>query len=145
MSETTFDERYMELLDKMQAARVQALIAHERYAGARAVLDQAGRDPRWHRTPQTVVSAMVDAVDSFAGAHGAALDAETSAMGDFLEAHEAGEAEDLPVPYCTACGGDTGKFLGHAGWRHYRGEGTVESPVELLDAGHDVVIGWRGL
>ena len=48
------------------------------------------------------------------------------------------------VPYCSACGQPAGIFLGHGdAWRHYTGQGTVESPVELHDAGHKPVIAWR--
>jgi hypothetical protein len=47
-------------------------------------------------------------------------------------------------PYCSACGAPAGIFIGHGdGRHHYRGAGTVESPVELYDAGHDVAVAWR--
>jgi len=37
---------------------------------------------------------------------------------------------------CSTCGSTIAIFLGHGdGWHHYRGEGTVASPVELYDAG----------
>jgi hypothetical protein len=45
-------------------------------------------------------------------------------------------------PYCTGCGSWIGMFQGLEGWRHFRGEGTVASPVELYDGGHDAIPGW---
>ena len=42
---------------------------------------------------------------------------------------------------CSTCGALIGIFLGHGdGWHHYRGEGTVASPVELFDAGHEATL-----
>jgi hypothetical protein len=60
--------------------------------------------------------------------------------GDELE-----ELEELgPEPYCTSCGASAGIFIAHGdAWLHYTGQGTVASPVELLDADHEPVIGWR--
>ncbi len=53
-------------------------------------------------------------------------------------------ADDEAEPYCRECGAEVGVFLGHGdGWHHYRGEGTAASPVELYDAGHEVVLAWR--
>jgi hypothetical protein len=63
-----------------------------------------------------------------------------------LQAHldEADAAEDGLEPYCWACAGSIGIFIGHGdGWHHYRGNGTVESPVELYDADHEPVLAWR--
>jgi hypothetical protein len=52
--------------------------------------------------------------------------------------------DDDPEPYCSACGASAGIFIGHGdAWLHYTGEGTVASPVELYDAGHEPVIAWR--
>jgi hypothetical protein len=52
--------------------------------------------------------------------------------------------DDEPEPYCSACGASIGIFIGHGdAWLHYTGEGTVESPVDLYDAGHAPVIAWR--
>lgn len=57
---------------------------------------------------------------------------------------EAGADEDDPEPYCSACGAPIGIFLGHGpDWHHYRGDGTVESPNELYDAGHEPAVAWR--
>ena len=54
------------------------------------------------------------------------------------------DADDGPEPYCTSCGATAGIFIGHGDdWRHYRGQGTVASPVEIFDAGHAPVIAWR--
>jgi hypothetical protein len=54
------------------------------------------------------------------------------------------EAKHEPQPYCSACGATVGIFHGHGpDWRHYRGEGTVASPVELFDAGHEAEVAWR--
>jgi hypothetical protein len=52
--------------------------------------------------------------------------------------------DDDPEPYCQTCGATAAIFIAHGDdWRHYRGEGTVASPVELFDAGHAPVISWR--
>jgi len=52
--------------------------------------------------------------------------------------------DDDPEPYCTTCGASAGIFIGHGdAWLHYTGAGTAASPVELYDAGHEPVIGWR--
>jgi hypothetical protein len=52
--------------------------------------------------------------------------------------------DDCPQAYCSACGADIGIFIGHGeAWIHYCGEGTVASPVELLDAGHEPAVAWR--
>lgn len=68
-----------------------------------------------------------------------------SALGDLLAvldaADDGGELDGLE-PYCTGCGSWIGMFVGLEGWRHFRGEGTVASPVELYDAGHEAIPGW---
>jgi hypothetical protein len=52
------------------------------------------------------------------------------------------DEDDGLEPYCTTCGQWASIFIGHGdGWHHYRGEGTVASPVELYDAGHAVTLG----
>jgi hypothetical protein len=52
--------------------------------------------------------------------------------------------EDRLDPYCTVCGAILAHFHGHSDkWVHYTGEGTIESPVKILDAGHEPVIEWR--
>lgn len=52
--------------------------------------------------------------------------------------------EDDFEAYCQTCGSPVGIFLGHGdGWHHFRGEGTVASPVELYDAGHAPEVAWR--
>lgn len=45
--------------------------------------------------------------------------------------------EDDETFACSACGATISIFLGLTGWRHYRGNGTAASPVELYDAGHE--------
>jgi hypothetical protein len=51
--------------------------------------------------------------------------------------------EDDLDPYCYTCGATIGIFYGHGNaWLHYRGEGTVASPVELYDAGHAPEVAW---
>ena len=46
---------------------------------------------------------------------------------------------------CSTCGALIGVFIGHGdAWRHYRGEGTAASPVELYDAGHEAAFGLGG-
>jgi len=46
--------------------------------------------------------------------------------------------EDEPEEYrCATCGATIGIFIGHGeGWHHYRGNGTLDAPTELYDAGH---------
>lgn len=52
--------------------------------------------------------------------------------------------DDHPDPYCSACNASIGIFIGHGDvWRHYKGEGTAASPVELFDAGHEPLVAWR--
>ena len=54
------------------------------------------------------------------------------------------EPVDDNEPYCITCGAKVGIFYAHGdAWLHYTGEGTVASPVELFDAGHEPVIAWR--
>ena len=61
---------------------------------------------------------------------------------DRLDEDLAGE-DDLQ-PYCKECAAVIGIFRGHGdGWHHYRGNGTVEAPNELYDAGHEPVVAWR--
>ena len=54
-----------------------------------------------------------------------------------------GQADD-EEPICDTCGATVGIFHAHGdAWIHYRGEGTIDRPVELFDAGHEPVIAWR--
>jgi hypothetical protein len=54
-----------------------------------------------------------------------------------------GQGDDLE-PYCAACGASIGVFIAHGNaYLHYRGAGTVASPIGLYDAGHEPVIAWR--
>lgn len=57
-------------------------------------------------------------------------------------ATEGVDDEDDAEPYCTGCGQWVHMFQGFEGWRHFRGEGTAASPVELYDAGHEAVVRW---
>lgn len=50
--------------------------------------------------------------------------------------------EDDAEPYCVTCGRWVGMFHGLEGWRHFRGEGTAASPVELYDPGHEAAVAW---
>jgi hypothetical protein len=46
-------------------------------------------------------------------------------------------------PFCFRCGANIGIFTGRGGaWLHYTGAGTVDSPVELYDAGHAPEVTW---
>jgi hypothetical protein len=57
---------------------------------------------------------------------------------------ESYEDEDDLEPCCSRCRASIGIFIGHGdGWHHYRGSGTVETPNELYDAGHEPVVAWR--
>jgi hypothetical protein len=65
---------------------------------------------------------------------------------DGVEPFPGGEPDpwDDPEPYCTLCGGQVGIFLRLGlDWRHFRGNGTVTSKIELLDAGHVPALAWR--
>ena len=67
-----------------------------------------------------------------------------AAMVDRLENRLDEAQEDDEEPYCSECGATIGIFHGHGdAWLHYTGEGTVEHPIELFDAGHEPVIAWR--
>jgi hypothetical protein len=57
-------------------------------------------------------------------------------------AAEGVDDEDDAEPYCTTCGRWVHMFHGFDGWRHFRGEGTVASPVVLYDAGHEPAVAW---
>lgn len=57
-------------------------------------------------------------------------------------ATEGVDDEDDAEPYCVTCGQWVGIFHGLEGWRHFRGEGTAASPVELYDAGHEPAVAW---
>ncbi len=62
-----------------------------------------------------------------------------------LDATEPRTGDDHPddsEPYCRLCGAQVGVFFSYGNdWRHFRG--TPGSKVELFDAGHIPVIGWR--
>ena len=61
-----------------------------------------------------------------------------------LLAEDEDDGLDDEEPYCGTCGATVGIFIGHGdAWRHYRGEGTPDSPVELFDAGHAPEVAWR--
>jgi hypothetical protein len=83
--ELTLDERETEILDRIQGARLAAALAYERYAGAKMVFDHAGKDERWHHTPQTVVVAQVDAIDHLGDAYAAAQEAEIKAVDELTK------------------------------------------------------------
>ena len=54
------------------------------------------------------------------------------------------EAGDDLEPYCAECGAAIGLFMAHGDdWRHFRGQGTPDDPVELLDASHAPNVAWR--
>ena len=76
----------------------------------------------------------------------AIVDGESAAFGELhvRELADAGENEDLDglEPYCAECGAWVGMFLGMEGWHHFRGNGTVASPVEIYDAGHEAAPAW---
>ncbi len=55
---------------------------------------------------------------------------------------EGDDEEDDAEPYCLTCGEWVHMFHGVEGWRHFRGEGTVASPVVLYDAGHEPAVAW---
>ncbi len=58
--------------------------------------------------------------------------------------NEVGTEDDGLEPFCATCAAAIGIFPGYGeGWRHFRGEGTVASPVELYDVGHAPALGWR--
>lgn len=66
------------------------------------------------------------------------------ALVDRLQERLDEEYANEPQPYCTVCGATIGIFIGHGNaWLHFTGEGTVASPVELFDAGHEAEVAWR--
>ncbi|MBV9381764.1 MAG: hypothetical protein JOY82_19025 [Streptosporangiaceae bacterium] len=66
------------------------------------------------------------------------------AMLGALEQEDEELACQEPEPYCAACGADVGIFLRSGlDWRHFRGNGTTGSPIELFNAGHAPAIAWR--
>jgi hypothetical protein len=80
------------------------------------------------------------------------LDIEQMAMTlAFLAGHRRptfGSVVDGPEPYCTACGGAVGIFLGHGTeWRHFRVASAAPSPgdgpTEVYDTDHAPFIDWR--
>ena len=86
------------------------------------------------------IAAMYPQVFDFALVRDRALAGRLTAR--LAEDEDDGPGED--EPYCRACGSPVGIFLGHGdGWHHYRGEGTVASPVELFDADHAPEVAWR--
>jgi hypothetical protein len=59
-----------------------------------------------------------------------------------------GSVVDGAEPYCTACGGAVGIFLGHGTeWHHFRVASAAASPGDgptaVYDADHAPSIGWR--
>ena len=59
-----------------------------------------------------------------------------------------GGVVDGPEPYCTACGGAVGIFLGHGTeWHHFRVASAAPSPgdgpTEVYETDHAPSIGWR--
>lgn len=60
-----------------------------------------------------------------------------------VQADSPGAEADEPEPCCGSCGAQIGIFHGRESWHHFRGAGTVESPVELFDAGHEPTLAWR--
>jgi len=68
--------------------------------------------------------------------------AELAGVSVILAAGTEGVDDDAAEPYCLTCGQWVHMFHGIEGWRHFRGEGTAASPVELYDAGHEPMVGW---
>lgn len=63
------------------------------------------------------------------------------APGD-TSAHDEDQGDETYA--CPACGAPVGMFTGLAGWQHFRGDGTADSPVELYDAGHEATLAHPG-
>lgn len=47
------------------------------------------------------------------------------------------------TPCCATCGAPIHIFRDLAGWHHFRGEGTPESPAEIIDPGHEAAVTWE--
>ena len=80
-----------------------------------------------------------------AGYHPVVFDAVLDAAETWDDGGDLADEDDLE-PYCTepGCGASVGIFLGHGkDWRHFRGEGTVASKIELYEADHTASVGWR--
>ena len=87
-------------------------------------------DPDDMRTSLAWIAAMYPQVFDFALVRDRGLVARLEGR---LDKDQADEDE----PHCCTCGAPVGIFHGHGdGWHHWRGEATIESPVELYDAGH---------
>jgi hypothetical protein len=94
-------------------------------------------DPDDMRTSLAFIVAMYPQVFDFALVR-------DQAMVERLEGRLDEDQDDDEEPYCETCGASVGIFHGRGdAWLHYTGQGTVESPVELFDAGHEPVIAWR--
>ncbi len=98
-------------------------------------------DPDDMSTTLAWIAAMYPQVFDFALVRDRALAERLTAR--LAEDEDQGDEDDFEA-YCRTCGAEVGIFLGHGdGWHHYRGEGTVASPVELFDAGHEAEFAWR--
>jgi hypothetical protein len=65
-----------------------------------------------------------------------------AAVAELLDTDD--EDLDDDEPFCATCGAAAGIFIGRGeNWLHYTGQGTVKSPVQLFDPGHEPVIAWR--
>jgi hypothetical protein len=97
-------------------------------------------DPDDMRTSLAFIAAMLPQAFDFALVRDRKL---VDRLGERL-GEDTDDGLDDEEPYCSACDAKAGIFIGHGdAWLHYTGEGTVASPVELYDAGHEPVIAWR--
>jgi hypothetical protein len=86
---------------------------------------------------------MAEALAFLSGFRPAVFDA-TLAATEPCTADDHPDPADDPEPYCTDCGSNVGIFLGGGtDWRHFRGEGTRESPADPHDTDHAPIIAWR--
>jgi hypothetical protein len=89
-------------------------------------------------TPEDTTAGLYWLAMNFPAVCDAMLDkAECYATDDPDPGHE-------PEPYCALCGFDIGIFLKLGlEWRHYTGDPTTLSHIELTDPGHEPVVAWR--
>lgn len=115
---------------------------HEIFLGAPAPDAFPGDDGRLARLASLGTPRMALALAFLAGCAPETFDCVL----DAAEPFPGGEPDpwDEPEPYCVRCGGKVGIFLRLGlNWRHFAGDGTLTSHIELIDAGHAPAVAWR--
>jgi len=109
-------------------------------SGAAAVCGHAGTEDRLLAYVAAFAKAqrvLADLAD-----HAAVLEGRIEVLGGLDDEDEDQAAQNLE-PYCYTCGASIGIFIAHGdAWLHYTGQGTLQAPVVLFDAGHEPVVAW---